>query len=110
MNYHSIRYRTAQIDEKWLLKCRLTSFTANKLFIRGSCPCARQLNGQCKARLNTRTAPMGHAAEILHPKATPALKSLLIIALSVFISWWEGEGRETAGRSEQAVEKSYEQI
>lgn len=110
MNYHSIYYRTEEIDEEWLLKSRLAYFTANQLFIRASCPFFRQLNGQHRARLNTRTCtPVGHMAEILHPKATPALKSLLIITQSVLLPWQEGKAREAAGRTEQVVKQSYEQ-
>lgn len=58
MNYHSIHYGTEEIDEEWLLKSRLAYFTANQLFIRASCLFFRQLNGQHRARLNTRTAPL----------------------------------------------------
>lgn len=53
--------------------------------------------------------PVGHTAEILHPKASPALKTLLIITQSVLLPWQEGEAREATGRTEQVVKRSYEQ-
>lgn len=110
MNYHSIHYGTEEIDEEWLLKSRLAYFTANKLFSRESCLFCRQLNGQHRAKLNTRTALMGHVAEIPHPEATPAPKSLLIVTGSILLSWQETKTREAAGKSEQVVKQSYEQI
>lgn len=50
---------------------------------------------------------MGHVAQILHPKATHALKSC---SSQSVLSWQKGEAREAARRSEQVFKQSYEQL
>lgn len=99
MNYHSMHSWSAEIDEEWLLKSRLTYFTANKLFI-----------GEDASSPDSWMASTGPGRmQGLHLWGMQQ-GSCILITWSILLSWQEGEAREAARRSKQVVKQSYEQI